>query len=81
MRRLALAGLLALGACGGPHVPKVVSVPVAVRCQTPKPLTPEYSTIQPDDGLFVRVQKLLANDRLRQGYITQLEAWGQGCNF
>lgn len=73
---------LALSACGGGvHVPKVVSVPVAIRCQTPQPVEPAYQVVGGEDGLFVRVQKLLANDQLRQGYIVQLKAWGTGCNF
>jgi hypothetical protein len=60
--------------------PKIVKIPVPVTCTTPAPKEPEYPAVDPGDGLFVRVQKLLAKATLRDGYEAQLKAWGEGCH-
>ena len=80
MRSFVLTLALALASCGTPG-PKIVEVPVPVHCATPVPAEPVYQVVTKDDGLFVRTQKLLANDKLRQGYIPVLKAWGSACNF
>lgn len=59
---------------------KYINVPVPVTCQTPMPTAPAYPVVAPEDGLFVRTQKLLAREQLQDAYIKQLSAWGTGCH-
>jgi hypothetical protein len=64
---------------GCAHGPKV-EIPVPVTCQTPAPKEPDYQVVKADDGLYIRVQKLLANEQLHTAYEAQLKAWGEGCH-
>lgn len=75
---LVIAGVLAL--LGGCATTKEIKIPVPVTCKTPAPKEPDYPVVNPDDGLFVRVQKLLERDVLHEAYEGQLRAWGAGCN-
>lgn len=69
-----------LHGCASHSVPKIVQVPVPVTCKTPAPKEPDYPVAVEGDGLYVRVQKKLAEVELRKAYEKQLLAWGGGCN-
>lgn len=80
MTKALLPVLLMVMLAGCASKPVIVEKPVPVTCQTPKPKEPNYPVVDPQDGLFVRVQKLLAIDTLKSAYVEQLEAWGLNCN-
>ncbi len=75
---LPLAALLTLNACGVPR-PQTVSVPVPVSCVSEIPARPDFPAVNKADGLFVRVQKLLAERELRIAYEGKLEAVLAAC--
>jgi len=70
--------LLAQGACGGKERPPV-TVPVPVPCIKQMPEKPVYPTVGDGDGLFQRVQKLLAERELRIAYEQRMEATLEAC--
>jgi hypothetical protein len=77
-RLILLTAMVALAGCQSK--PKIIRVPVAITCQTPRPAEPEYPIVAPEDGLFERARKLLVKEKLEAAYIEQLKAWGAGCN-
>lgn len=85
MRR-ALVALLALplAACGGER--PVVHIPIPVPCVTEKPVRPDYPAYvarpgaSAQDELFDRVKVLLSREKLKDGYIGELEAVVEACD-
>lgn len=71
------APALAMAACA--HVPEPVKVAIPVDCKVKQIVEPTYPTILPGDGLFVRVQKLLAERELRIAYEGELKAANSAC--
>lgn len=69
---------LAIAGCAG-KPPVRVEIPVPVPCITADIPEPVYPTVDPDTGLFERVQALLAERELRKGYEEQLKAAVAGC--
>lgn len=75
---LAAGVLAALTGCVQPDV-EPVKIMVPVPCITERPAEPTYPKIEADDGLFVRVQKLLAERELRIAYEGELKAVLSAC--
>ena len=78
---IALAALigLALSACARTPPPEPVKVMVPTPCLKEKVAEPVYPVALPGDGLFVRVQKLLAERELRIAYEGELKAAESAC--
>ena len=69
---------LAVASCA--HMPpEPVKVMVPVECKVKVVAEPIYPVVQPGDGLFVRVQKLLAERELRIAYASELKAANAAC--
>lgn len=61
------AASLLLASCGTPRI-------LYVPCPSPVVPEPDYPKVRPEDGLFVRVQALLAERELRKAYEAELRA-------
>ena len=61
------AASLLLASCATPRL-------IYVPCPPPVVPEPDYPKAKPDDGLFVRVQALLAERELRKAYEAELRA-------
>lgn len=81
MRKWSICFLLA-GCCAQPVArPITVEVPVPVPCRAPVVVHPVWPTLSLTDqsSMLDQVKAFLAENELRQGYETQLEASLQSC--
>jgi hypothetical protein len=86
MKKLILILALALTACAAPkpqvvYVPKVVKVPVPVKCSPPKIDTPTYDfdNAKKGDLLYNDLALLAAENDHLNAYSTKLKAALDGC--
>lgn len=87
MKTILLVSLLVLSLSGcGLFQPRVeireVKVPVPVPCKIIEPEKPvmPFQESDPDENIFVKMKKALAEIELRQGYEVKLEAAIKECN-
>lgn len=78
MKQVLFFPLIFLAGCATPQT-RVVKLPIPVPCITETIKEPDYPTVEADAGLFERVQVLLAERELRQGYEAQLKAALAAC--
>lgn len=76
---LIIGAALAVAACAHTPPPDPVKVEVPIPCLKQKVAEPVYPVVDPSDGLFVRVQKLLAERELRKAYEGELKAAETAC--
>jgi hypothetical protein len=84
MKYLLLIPVALLVGCATPRPaidppPRVVNVPVAVKCETPLPARPDFRFQPPYSDVFAGVRDLLGDRELARSYEIELEAALQSC--